>query len=156
MTILIKPSLKDVPRIREIISQWYDEKEVELLKNTILEELAHESLTDSQTWLLQELGVTIGVAQLSYSLTENVRKIRFLHIDGAKQGKGFGKILLKEIELLAKELNCLKILAYSNQDKNCPAFQFYKKMGYTFIENRQDELGRQIAVHEKVLTLSEK
>lgn len=150
MTIMIKPSLKDLPKIREILSQWHEEEKVEIFANAVIEELGHPTPTCAQTWLLQESENIIGVAQLTVvPESEDSCKIEYLHIDGDHQGKGYGKTLLLEVEHLVKESNRHILYAVTNADKLCPAFLFYQKMGYTFVENQKDALGKDVAVHQK-------
>ncbi len=71
----------------------------------------------------------VAIARLD-PIDSRISQIRFFAVDGKIQGKGFGKILLKEIEKSAKKRNTEKIILQSREN----AVPFYENNGYFTIE----------------------
>lgn len=77
------------------------------------------------------IGLSIGEVKHWYSGTEY--KIEELCIRRDKQGKGAGSFFLGEIEKELKARNVKDIVLQTGND--VPAYEFYKKMGFTELEN---------------------
>ena len=77
------------------------------------------------------IGLSIGEVKHWYSGTEY--KIEELCIRLDKQGKGAGSFFFGEIERELKERNVKDIVLQTGND--VPAYEFYKKMGFTELEN---------------------
>ncbi|MBL1278672.1 MAG: GNAT family N-acetyltransferase [Fluviicola sp.] len=57
-------------------------------------------------------------------------QVRYFCVASDSQGKGYGKILMKEIENFAKKKNAKKIILHAREN----AVTFYKNLGYEIIE----------------------
>ena len=76
-------------------------------------------------FLLQENNKIIGLA--TYTFFGNVCEI--VSLDSKKENIGIGTALLKEIEKIATDNNCIKMRLITTND-NMRALQFYQKRGY--------------------------
>jgi len=84
--------------------------------------------------LNDENGEEIGHAYL-YILTNDLHKQPFgfiedVKIEEAHQGSGHGTILLKEIEKVARQFSCYKIVACSRTSRTS-VHEFYKRLGFS-------------------------
>ena len=73
------------------------------------------------------IGISMGYIKHWYSGTEYI--INELCIKTERQGAGAGTFFLSEIEKAIKELGLKQIFLLT--DSNVPAYEFYKKNGYT-------------------------
>jgi aminoglycoside 6'-N-acetyltransferase I len=64
--------------------------------------------------------------------TDNQFMIDELFIDPGMQGKGYGKLLLKQAELYAKDFSIERIILMTN--KYMPALEFYNKNDFNKVE----------------------
>jgi len=90
--------------------------------------------------LVAELkGCVVGVITFIYEplfhQDGNCGTITTLSIHNDHQGKGIGKLLVKEIEKVAKEANCIKI-AVASGIQRLEAHEFYRRLGYMEITKR--------------------
>lgn len=65
----------------------------------------------------------------------NCGTITALSVHNDHQGKGIGKLLVKEIEKVAKEAGCIKIAVASGVQR-LEAHEFYRRLGYMEITKR--------------------
>ena len=72
-------------------------------------------------------GISLGYIKHWYSGTEYI--INELCVRTDRQGQGAGTFFLSEIEKSVKELGLKQIFLLT--DSNVPAYEFYKKNGYT-------------------------
>ncbi|MHA1392880.1 MAG: GNAT family N-acetyltransferase [Promethearchaeota archaeon] len=128
----------------EIIKSNYD-----LYKDFIHEEDLPEYLPD-QNWidknyamrefyLLKYKDKYIGVS--SFQKIENFAYIGYFFIKNGFHRKGFGTILLRYIEYIAKMENLNEIFLFTHPEADF-ALNFYKKHGYEIIETDRENILR--------------
>lgn len=79
--------------------------------------------------IIEKDGAAVAVCRLQL-LVDNVGQIKSMGVNPDYQKKGFGSIIVKHLELLAKEKSALKIILHSREN----AVSFYEKLGYRIIE----------------------
>lgn len=90
------------------------------------DELEHGS---HHVMVCDENNQVIGVGRL-HAATDTQGQIRYMAVDTARQGKGIGGLLLKELERIAKEKKFSSILLHAREN----AVPFYLQRGYTQLE----------------------
>lgn len=84
-------------------------------------------------------GKLVGLA--TYAIDVASKQCELVSINSIVQGKGTGSHLLKEIEMMAKKLNCVKVWLITTND-NLKAAAFYIKNGYRLIGIHLDALDK--------------
>eukprot|EP01113_Clastostelium_recurvatum_P008123 TRINITY_DN13809_c0_g1_i1.p1 TRINITY_DN13809_c0_g1~~TRINITY_DN13809_c0_g1_i1.p1 ORF type:complete len:164 (-),score=39.58 TRINITY_DN13809_c0_g1_i1:5-496(-) len=92
-----------------------------------------ESLTkqhaDEHTFLMLHCsGQSMGFVSFSPGKEDGLYRIHKLYVHQSVQGKGYGKLLVDAVAQRAKQLGatCLEL----NVNRNNPALNFYKKLGF--------------------------
>lgn len=70
-----------------------------------------------------------AIARLDFQ-DNRIAQVRFVAVEENQQGKGFGKVIMLEIEHYCKELNVKKIILHARDY----ALDFYLKLDYQLIE----------------------
>lgn len=70
-----------------------------------------------------------AIARLDHS-GENIGQVRFVAVDSAVQGKGYGRMIMEATEKRSSERGDLKMILHARDY----AVDFYLKLGYTLIE----------------------
>lgn len=70
-----------------------------------------------------------AIARLDVS-GEKIAQVRFVAVDLKEQGKGFGKVIMQAVEDHSKARGDVKMILHARDY----AVEFYKTLGYTFIE----------------------
>lgn len=135
---------KDIKVIREIANKtWFVTYEPILGKEQpkyMFDEIYSESalleqMQEGQTFILQYLNNEV-LAFASYSLKsyekELTYKLNKLYLDPSFQGGGYGKRLISEVEKHVKALGAKNLDL--NVNRHNKAIDFYKKNGFTIIE----------------------
>jgi GNAT superfamily N-acetyltransferase len=89
-------------------------------------------------FIVQENNIIIGLA--TYTFFGDVCEI--ISLDSKKENMGIGTAILKEIEKIGIENNCIKMRLITTND-NLRALQFYQKRGYCLTKlypNAMDEV----------------
>jgi diamine N-acetyltransferase len=89
--------------------------------------------------------------ELNYENTQNT-KLHKLYVLPETQGKGVGKLLLKEVEKIAQQNNNKKILL--NVNRYNKALEFYKHQGYKNIETINIEIGNGYLMEDYIMQKS--
>lgn len=83
---------------------------------------------------------SIAIGYISIKKNDDTLFLSKLYIDKLNRGKGFGKLAMKFIEELAKNLNCNKIFLTVNK-YNTNSIKTYKKVGFNIIEELVIDIG---------------
>ena len=79
---------------------------------------------------IEENGKAIACGRLQNN-GEGVGQIRYMAVDEAFQGKGLGKLILKELEKEAEKMGLRKIELQAREN----ALEFYKRNDYSVIQS---------------------
>jgi GrpB-like predicted nucleotidyltransferase (UPF0157 family)/GNAT superfamily N-acetyltransferase len=95
--------------------------------NQVIYDQNHPSLTDPdyKNYVFYKGSDVIGVFVIQ-KLNKDTSAFRAIAIDKAFQSKGYGSILLKQAEKIAKNLGFKKVLLHANHE----AYNFYKRNSY--------------------------
>ncbi len=115
-------------------------------KNTLLQNIS----ADNHQFILALLNdKPIGFAAFEVNYKYNTTKIHKLYIHPEAQGKGIGRLLLEEIKKSSLETqNSLLILNVNRFNK---ALSFYKKIGFSIIEEVNIEIGNGYLMEDYVM-----
>lgn len=135
---ITKPTLLDLPSIKNILSQWTDPSEVEKYSQRIIDEISGHTQFNMHFWVIKELGKVIGVGGLAdilpwikqYSQTDSPVELKILYLDNKERGRGAGKIFLDTLESEARKMNKKEMLIRTAKKYQDTAWGFYEKMGY--------------------------
>ena len=124
------------PKDAEKIEQLYKELLPSNTKISVLEERINEVKNNPNSFLLvyEVDNEVVGTAHLHLCLDALVESRPFgvverVTISRAQQGKGYGSELMRYIEGLCVEKNCIKIFLASGTSRT-EAHAFYDKLGY--------------------------
>jgi predicted GNAT family N-acyltransferase len=70
-----------------------------------------------------------AIARLDIS-GEGIAQVRFVAVEISEQGRGYGKMIMKEVEDFSIERGDFKMILHARDY----AVEFYKRLGYTLIE----------------------
>lgn len=140
MIYLIKIEKINQAELDELSLLYYDLVKKESIKNKMIG--SFQKINQNPNYYL--LGVKtddklIGSAMaiICYDLIGECRPFMVIEnviIAKDYRGKGYGSILLKKIEDIAKEHNCYYIMLISNKNRK-NSHKFYKKLGYNCDSN---------------------
>ena len=123
-------------------SQYHRIRKTELfeqyLQNTVYDP-NHPSLADPNTrhYVFYKGAQIIGTV-FTDRLDEKHVALRLLAIDQGLKNKGYGSILIQQIEAVVKNENYQVILLHAN----VPAYNFYKRNGYVEMEFKEPSIGK--------------
>ena len=159
MIIVVKPSLEDLSRIENILTQWNIVGDVEQNVKRITNEINGKTEFNMQFWIARENDEVLGVTGLSDPLPKVIRfakntkpaEIKILYVDKDKQGKGIGRKLVSFVEEEARIKGYNELLVRSALIYKDTAWGFYKKMGYADVGKLEKGEREPIQVFEKLL-----
>lgn len=110
MINIVKPQIKDLEQIRNILIQWTEVEEVDKYLARISNEINGKTEFNMQFWVSRENENTVGIIGLcnplpkilSFAKINNPGEIKVLYVDTKEQEKGAGTNLLDFIENEAK------------------------------------------------------
>lgn len=151
MIQILHATLKDIPTIRNLAEEtWWPTyspiltvEQIRFMLDKIYGEKELETVIKSgaQTFvILHDRSGPQGFA--SYGLRPEDSKICKLHklyVLPGNQGKGYGKSLIDEVKLRAKNLNAHAIEL--NVNRHNPAIKFYEKIGFAKIKEEDVPVG---------------
>lgn len=140
-------SINDIEDIKALflsvftIEPWNDDWSDENQLNLYMIDLVNQ--TNSLTYGIFEdaelIGVSLGHIKHWYTGTEYC--IDEFCVKTNRQGTGIGKLFMEKIQLLIKERGLSQI--FLQTDRDVPAYQFYKKMGFYELESHVS-FGKQV------------
>jgi GNAT superfamily N-acetyltransferase len=99
-----------------------------------------KSMQDGQQFVLMFLGENNAAGYASYSLeSASHGKLNKIYLHPDYKGKGYGKSLIKHIEMLVK--NTDKKMLFLNVNRYNPAVHFYHACGYAIIREEDIAIG---------------
>lgn len=133
-----KPTLADLPVIKDIMSQWTEPEEVEKYQKRIKEEIAGKTQYNTQFFVIRDKNKTIGIGGISdplpkvikYTKSSKSGAIKILYLDGTQRGKGYGRFLMENLENEARKNGYKDLIIRSAKRYEETAYGFYEKMGY--------------------------
>lgn len=136
--ILEKPKQKDLPIIKNILSQWTETEEVEKYLERIKNEINNVIEYHTYFWVIKNDHFTVGVIGISdplpktlpFSTGKNPIELKILYLDNQSRGLGLGKNSLIELESIIKKNNYDEVLIRSAKRYENTAWAFYEKVGY--------------------------
>ncbi|MFN4853466.1 MAG: GNAT family N-acetyltransferase [Bacteroidota bacterium] len=100
-----------------------------------------KSMQDGQHFVLMFLGENNPAGYASYSMeSAGQAKLNKIYVDPDYKGKGFGKSLIKHIEMLLK--NAGKKMLFLNVNRYNSAVHFYEACGYAITREEDIPIGK--------------
>lgn len=135
---IVKPKIRDIEAIKEILSQWTYQEEVNKYASRIKDEINGISQLGMRFWVIKDENKVVGIAGLAdilpkikkFSKTKQSCEIKILYLDQNQRGKGYGKSFLEFLENQAKKIGNTEILVQSGVCYQDTAWGFYEKHGY--------------------------
>ena len=120
--LALEEDVEQIYKLLQGISEFYPKDTVPLDERNIY--VVAEDCESSQIVGFATLLVVSGIRGGNFGILHEVI------VDKASRGKGIGKALVQEIEVLGLERRCRKILLSSSEGNVC----FYKQIGYKCVE----------------------
>lgn len=135
---LEKAKPKDLPIIKNILSQWTEVDEVEKYLERIKNEINGIIEYNTQFWVIKNNNLTVGIIGISnplpktlpLSVGKNPIELKVFYLDNQSRGLGLGKNSLLELEKIIQKNNYDEVLIRSAKRYENTAWSFYEKMGY--------------------------
>lgn len=155
---LRKASDEDILLIRELSMQVWpqtyatilSQEQVQYMLNGMYSEAAlHRQMQDDHHfYIIYNAGIPIGFA--SYSETEpQIYKLHKIYILQQQQGRGTGKFVIAQIiDRVKKEGGTALQL---NVNRNNPALEFYKKLGFVVIREEDNDIGSGFFMNDYIM-----
>lgn len=136
---ITKPIIADLAFIKDILSQWTDQLEVEKYISRVENEIHGHTEFNMHFWVAKDEDSVMGIVGLSdplpkilhFAQTATPGELKILYVDTARQGRGVGRLLVNLLELEAKYFGYTELLVRSAQRYQDTANGFYKKMNFT-------------------------
>jgi diamine N-acetyltransferase len=106
-------------------------------------ELEHQFL------ILEYRGEPAGYASFSALNGEKKTKLHKFYLDPALQGKGVGSMLMEQVTMLVKATGSSTLQLDVN--RNNPAKDFYKKMGFAVVKEKDTPFGKGFYMNDFVM-----
>jgi len=131
-------SLEDCERLCELLSVLFTQ-EKEFTPNASKQQRGLQMILNDasigKVFVLKKEGHIIGMVSLLFTIStalgEKVAWLEDMIIDTPFQGKGYGKILLKEVLKKAKEFTCKRVSLKTDAD-NLRAQKVYEGLGFEY------------------------
>jgi diamine N-acetyltransferase len=151
MQKILRATPKDIPTIRSLAEEtWWPTyspilsvDQIRYMLDHIYSQQALEEVIKSGTQTFVILFDDQGAQGFAaYGLKDNdveICKLHKLYVLPGNHGKGFGKTLIEEVKLRALNLKARQIDL--NVNRNNPAIDFYKKLGFTVVKEEDVPIG---------------